>query len=94
MDACRHSDGMGGWMDGCVCVCVFTDPCDALKTVGSLLTDRENALKTVGSLFAYCDPTVFKAPARSISSDPTVFEAFVTSINTGRLVRVNQWVTQ
>ena len=20
MDACRHSDGMGGWMDGCVCV--------------------------------------------------------------------------
>ena len=20
MDACRHSDGMDGWMDGCVCV--------------------------------------------------------------------------
>ena len=73
MDACRHSDGMDGWMDGCVCVCVFTDPCDVLKTVGSLLTDRENALKTVGSLFAYCDPTVFKAPAaRSCSKTQPV----------------------
>ena len=91
-----HAGIRMGWVDGWtdVCVCVFTDPCDALKTVGSLLTDRENALKAVGSLFAYCDPTVFKAPTRSVSSDPTVFEAFLASMNTGRLARVNQWVTQ